>query len=53
MEEIEYFFKHALVQEAAYKSILLQKQKELHLKVVMPPAAKTVAASDSPKSDES
>jgi len=33
MEEIEYLFKHALAQEAAYESILLQKRKELHLKV--------------------
>jgi len=33
MEEIEYLFKHALVQEAAYESILLQKRKEIHLKV--------------------
>lgn len=33
MEELEYLFKHALVQEAAYESILLQKRKELHLKV--------------------
>jgi class 3 adenylate cyclase/tetratricopeptide (TPR) repeat protein len=33
MEELEYLFKHALAQEAAYESILLQKRKELHLKV--------------------
>ncbi|MBW1855874.1 MAG: AAA family ATPase, partial [Deltaproteobacteria bacterium] len=33
MEEIEYLFKHALAQEAAYESILLKKRKELHLKV--------------------
>jgi class 3 adenylate cyclase/tetratricopeptide (TPR) repeat protein len=33
MEEIEYLFKHALAQEAAYESILLQTRKELHLKV--------------------
>jgi class 3 adenylate cyclase len=32
-EELEYFFKHALAQEAAYDSILLQKRKKLHLKV--------------------
>ena len=32
MEEIEYLFKHALAQEAAYESILLQKRKTLHLK---------------------
>ncbi|MGD9238661.1 MAG: adenylate/guanylate cyclase domain-containing protein [Desulfobacterales bacterium] len=31
--ETEYFFKHALAQEAAYASILLQKRKALHLKV--------------------
>jgi len=31
--EIEYFFKHALAQEVAYESILLQKRKSLHLKV--------------------
>jgi len=33
MEELEYFFNHALAQEAVYESILLQKRKELHLKV--------------------
>lgn len=33
MEELEYLFKHALAQEAAYESILVQKRKELHLKV--------------------
>ncbi len=33
MEELEYLFKHALAQEAAYESILLQKRKELHLVV--------------------
>lgn len=30
LEEIEYLFKHALAQETAYESILLQKRKELH-----------------------
>jgi len=33
VEELEYLFKHALAQEAAYESILHQKRKELHLKV--------------------
>ena len=33
MEEIEYLFKHALAQEAAYESILERKREELHLKV--------------------
>ena len=33
MEELEYLFKHALAQEAAYESILVQKRKELHLDV--------------------
>ncbi|MEN8250928.1 MAG: adenylate/guanylate cyclase domain-containing protein [Bacteroidota bacterium] len=33
MDEIEYLFKHALAQEAAYESILLQKRKRIHLKV--------------------
>jgi len=33
MEEVEYLFKHALVQEVAYESILRKKRKELHLKV--------------------
>ena len=33
LEELEYLFKHALAQEAAYDSILLQKRKELHLTV--------------------
>ena len=32
-EELEYLFKHALAQEAAYESILLKKRKELHLVV--------------------
>ncbi|MBC2716483.1 MAG: AAA family ATPase [Desulfobacteraceae bacterium] len=33
MEELEYLFKHALAQEAAYESILHQKRKNLHLEV--------------------
>jgi class 3 adenylate cyclase/tetratricopeptide (TPR) repeat protein len=33
MEEVEYLFKHALAQEAAYESILLHIRQELHLKV--------------------
>ncbi|MBU2514201.1 AAA family ATPase [bacterium] len=33
MDEVEYLFKHALAQEAVYESILLQKRKELHLRV--------------------
>jgi class 3 adenylate cyclase len=33
MHELEYLFKHALAQEAAYESILLQNRKRLHLKV--------------------
>ncbi|MBC2715384.1 MAG: AAA family ATPase [Desulfobacteraceae bacterium] len=33
MEELEYLFKHALAQEAAYESILFQKRKQLHLTV--------------------
>ena len=33
LEELEYLFKHALAQEAAYASILPQKRKALHLKV--------------------
>jgi class 3 adenylate cyclase/tetratricopeptide (TPR) repeat protein len=32
-EELEYLFKHALAQQAAYESILPQKQKKLHSKV--------------------
>jgi len=32
-EELEYLFKHALAQEAAYESILLEKRKELHRNV--------------------
>jgi len=35
MEEIEYLFKHALAQEAAYESILHEKRKELHLRVAI------------------
>jgi class 3 adenylate cyclase/tetratricopeptide (TPR) repeat protein len=33
LDEIEYLFKHALVQEVTYESILLKKRKELHLNV--------------------
>jgi len=33
MGEVEFLFKHALTQEAAYESILPRKRKELHLKV--------------------
>ena len=33
MEELEYFFKHALAQEAAYESTLLKRRKALHVKV--------------------
>jgi len=33
MEELEYLFKHALAQEVAYDSILVQKRKELHKSV--------------------
>ena len=33
MKELEYLFKHALAQEAAYESILLQKRGALHLQV--------------------
>jgi class 3 adenylate cyclase len=33
MGEIEYLFKHGLTQETTYNSILLNKRKELHLKV--------------------
>jgi len=33
MEELEYLFKHALVQESAYHSTLIQQRKALHLTV--------------------
>ena len=33
MEELEYLFKHALAQEAAYESILIQRRKEIHQNV--------------------
>jgi tetratricopeptide (TPR) repeat protein len=33
MGEVEYLFKHALTQEAAYESILFHKRKDLHIKV--------------------
>jgi len=33
MEEIEYLFKHALAQEVAYESTLLQQRKEIHRQV--------------------
>ncbi|CAB1078795.1 Adenylate cyclase (EC / Guanylate cyclase (EC [Olavius algarvensis Delta 1 endosymbiont] len=33
MQELEYLFKHALAQEAAYDSILPQRRKSLHLQV--------------------
>ena len=33
MQELEYLFKHALTQEVAYESTLLQQRKETHRKV--------------------
>jgi len=33
MDELEYLFKHALAQETAYESLLIQKRKEIHLNV--------------------
>ena len=33
MEELEYLFKHALAQEVAYDSILVQRRKEIHRSV--------------------
>ncbi len=33
MQELEYLFKHALAQEAAYETTLIQQRKTLHLKV--------------------
>jgi predicted ATPase len=33
MDEVELLFKHALVQEATYESILLQRRRELHRRV--------------------
>jgi class 3 adenylate cyclase/tetratricopeptide (TPR) repeat protein len=33
MDELEYLFKHALAQEVAYDSILVQRRKELHKNV--------------------
>ena len=33
MEELEYLFKHALAQEVAYDSILVQRRKEIHKSV--------------------
>ncbi len=32
-EEIEFFFKHTLAQEAAYESILVNRRKKIHLEV--------------------
>ncbi len=33
MDELEYLFKHALAQETAYESLLIQRRKELHCRV--------------------
>jgi predicted ATPase len=33
MGEVEYLFKHALAQEAAYESILPPRRRDLHVKV--------------------
>jgi hypothetical protein len=33
MQELEYLFKHALAQEVAYESTLLQQRKAIHLKI--------------------
>ena len=35
MEELEYLFKHALAQEVAYQSTLLQQRKDLHRQVAL------------------
>ena len=35
MEELEYLFKHALAQEVAYESTLLQQRKDLHRQVAL------------------
>ncbi|MBW1898701.1 MAG: AAA family ATPase, partial [Deltaproteobacteria bacterium] len=35
MEEMEYVFKHALAQETAYASILIQKRRDLHRKTAV------------------
>ena len=35
MEELEYLFKHALVQEAVYESTLFKRRKQLHLRVAL------------------
>jgi tetratricopeptide (TPR) repeat protein len=35
LQELEYFFRHALAHEATYESILLKKRKQLHLKVAV------------------
>jgi class 3 adenylate cyclase/tetratricopeptide (TPR) repeat protein len=43
LEELEFLFKHALVQEVVYDSLLLKKRKELHLEVAR--AIETVFAS--------
>jgi serine/threonine protein kinase/tetratricopeptide (TPR) repeat protein len=33
MDELEYLFKHAIVQQVAYESMLLQQRRELHLAI--------------------
>ena len=33
LEEVEYLFKHPLIQEVVYESLLLKKRKEIHLRV--------------------
>ncbi|MFH1469217.1 MAG: adenylate/guanylate cyclase domain-containing protein [Pseudomonadota bacterium] len=33
MQELEYLFKHALAQEVAYQSLLVQRRRELHARV--------------------
>lgn len=35
MDELEYLFKHALAQETAYGSLLIQRRKELHGRVAL------------------
>jgi serine/threonine protein kinase/tetratricopeptide (TPR) repeat protein len=47
LEELEYLFKHALVQEVTYDSILLKKRKELHSRVAA--AIETVFAERLPE----
>src|SRR4029077_17580325 len=47
--QTRYFFKHALVQDAAYESLLKREQQQLHLRIAEALAARFSAAPETPE----